>query len=523
MATDNSKPTTTAAPAAPTPAATPTVAPATAATVSPVQKNAPQQLNDSPKSDTMSLNQGTNPNTTENTAKQEPAKQETVKPEVAQPVAQESDKKITAEKLKGLSVDQLDALLVQGVHNAEETQAINNAKEQAGGGGEDEHFAENMDGEQAQAKEDDDKGPFKEDDIIKYMYNDWLIGGANWLWKKSAEKLDKAYFRTRNAIAQANREKVAKERSEGKKVETKQAHNEVDEKCTAKMSQNSAFFGSHNDSTQANIAKAQEGKLEETTFDEGTKKLLGGLPEGERKAFCKSLSQSMENLHNNLTNVEQSSAMITKAQMAAELCQDPKAFDGKDKDALFDAYQKKNKTLLCQKIDQEIAAGRDPTKFMNKTLKLATKASEQADKNIEKGRYAELGNKPGKNSYLDEINKSLGTTVANNGPKGIYEQFNEDNNIDRAMQKQLENTKAKLGEIPNRRANNEARQDKLIAMYGKIAARDPSKAVEMNRRISGLRVAGPESGVVKADRIAETKIADNSAQRKMSEMLGANR
>lgn len=529
MATDNSKPTatptTSTATVQPSTATAQPVQPSTA-TVQPVQPtNAPQQPVNSSKPDTISMNEAQKPTPENNTVK-DTVQPEAPAPETAKPVAPtETSNKITAESLKGLTVEQLNALQVQGIHNADENKAIEDAKKQAGDG--DENFAESKDGEQPQGKERDDKGPFKEGDIIKYMYEDWLIGGANWLWNKSAEKLDKGYFRMKNAIAQAKREEIKKEEAQGKKVETKKAHNEIESYYSTKVNNNSAFLGEHNTKMQENIAKAKEGKLEETTFDEQTKKLLMSLPEDKRKDFCKYLSKSMDNLHNNLTNIEQSSAMITKAQMAAELCQDPKAFDGKNKDELFDAYQKKNKTLLCKRLDQEIAAGRDPTKLMNETLKLAKNASEQADENIAKGKYAEYGNAPGKNKYLDEINKSLSVSAApttqNNEPKGIYEQFNEDNNVEKAMQTQLGQSKQGLGETANRRANNEARQDKLVDMYTRIAAKDPSKAAEMNRRIANLQAIGPESGVVKNDQTAKSKIAQNSTQLKMSEMLGANR
>lgn len=520
MATNDTKP-------AATPTATP--APVTTAATQPIQQtNAHQQTASSQKANTMSLNESSK-TAPENNTPTNTDKQQNPAPETSKSTAQETDKKITAESLKGLTVDQLNALLINGVHNADETKAINDAKKTADGndGNDGEHFAESKDGEQPQGKERDDKGPFKEGDIINYMYNDWLIAGANWLWNKSAEKLDGAYFRTRNAFAQAHRNEVAKERAQGKKVETKKAHGDIDEYCTTKMSQKSAFMGDYNDKMQENIAKAKEGKLEETTFDEQTKKLLAGLPEDKRKDFCKYLSKSMENLQNNLINIEQSSALISKAQMAAEICQDPKAFEGKNTNEIFDAYQKKNKALLAKRLEQEKAEGRDPTDFMNKTLKLAVKASEQADQNIAKGKYAERDEKPGKNEYLDKINKSLGASATNsasndNEPQSIYE-MGLGGNLAEAQKMQLNEIKDGLGEIPNRRANNEVRQDKLVAMYSKIAAQDPSKAADMNRRIANLQATGPESGVVKADRIAESKIAENSTQRKMSEMFGANR
>lgn len=530
MATDN-KPTatpTTTAQAAPVQPSTSQAQPS-AAPVQPVQKtvDTPQPVN-STKPETMALNEAAK-TAAENNAATNSVQQEAPAPDTTQQTTPttETDKKITAEKLKGLTVDQLNALLVQGIHTPEERKNIDDAIKQADGN-DGEHFAENKNGEQPQEKERDDKGPFAEKDIIKYMYEDWLIKGANWSWNKSAEKLGKAAFRLKTAWNDAAREETKKEEAQGKKVETKKTHNEVDSYCTKKMEGTTNFLGDHNTKMQENIAKAKEGKLDETTFDAQTKKLLGNLPEDKRKDFCKYLSKSMENFHNNLTNIEQSSAMITKAQMAAELCQDPKAFEGKDYNQLFDAYQKKNKVLLALRLDKEKAEGRDPIDFMNKTLKLAEKASEQANENIRKGKYAERDEKPGKNKYLDEINKSLGTSAANsatqdNRPKGIFEQFVIDNDVEKAMKNQLSAITDGLGETANRRANNEVRHDNLVAMYSRIAAKDPSKAAEMNRRIANLRGLGPESGVVKADRIAESKIAENSAQRRMAEMLGANR
>ena len=109
------------------------------------------------------------------------------------------------EDVAGLKVSELDKIITvleginkQGKLNVRQQELLKAAQEQRAQTttptrNEKDVSVNNTDGDEPNKMDSDGKGPFKEEDVISYMYNDWLIGGANWLWAKTESKLKSSY------------------------------------------------------------------------------------------------------------------------------------------------------------------------------------------------------------------------------------------------------------------------------------------------------------------------------------------
>ncbi|MBO5442443.1 MAG: hypothetical protein J6A33_01495 [Alphaproteobacteria bacterium] len=496
-------------------------------------KGAQTATNDLPKqADTLGISEGEKNLTVEGATQEQPKEKG----------------RITAESAKGLTIDEINHKLLVDSLDAPERNALEEQKKNL----EDKEAPEiqNRDGEQPKGKEPQ-KGPFKEDDIIKYMYTDWLIGGANWLWAKGAEKLDAGYFATKQALQKTRQKK--REASGKTPDKTTQQKEKIDKYADDKSLNKTKEMEEHDKQLPKDLKAAMAGNYDETTFSPETKRFLENIPEHPdpndpkktKKDFLKDLGKGMKNLRQNLTNIEQSSALIAQAQMAAELHADPDAFKGADPEKLFEAYQKKAKILIAKQCDKEQKAGRDPIKFLNETLKTAQKARDRADANHDKGHYIENGKEPRDNPSLDKIKETLGWDKApandnqqNNEPKGLFQEAVEGKNVEQLMMGQLAQKDNELVTSTKRRINNIDRRGKLTETYEKmlanldrkenLTAQEQQRYANIQGKLATLRATEPVSGVVEADRKAQQIINKNEKQaqdkavrnRQMAEMLG---
>ncbi len=545
-------------PTSPKPAATNTQTPQTkptatntAASQQPSQASPAATQQQEPKRTTMGISEEVSretPATTNSETKQpetlgvsEENKNLTVEgtaPEQSQP-----KERITAESAKGLTIDEINhKLLVEGL-DAPERAALEEQKKNLEE--QDAPEIENKDGEQPKGKEED--GPFKEGDIIQYMYTDWLIGGANWLWKKGSEKLSGAYFRARQG---RQKDKIISGNTPDK---TSTQKNKVDNYADKKSLKKTEELEEQDKSFQKDIKAAMAGNYDETSFSPETKRFLQNMPEHPdknnpkrtKKDFLKDLGKNMKDLRDNLINVEQSSALIAQAQMTAELHADPNAFKNANPEKLFDAYQKKAKLLIAKKCDQERKEGRDPTAFLNETLKTAVKAREKADKNHKKGHYVEKGKEPKENPALDKIKESLGWDNApandnqrDNQPKGLYQEAVEGKNIEQMMMGKMAEKDQELVQATQRRVNNIDRRQKLVDICqkkletldhkGNLSEKEQQEYIKWQSKLEYYNATGPVSGTVEADKKAQQTINKNNQQkqqqalkdRQMAQMLG---
>lgn len=476
--------------------------------------------------------------------------------------------------LKDLTIDQLNEKLKQNLSVDEFNNVQEEIKKRESEGNDDnDNKVINTDGDQDNSKEDEEKGPFQPGDIIEYMYKDWIIGGANWLWSKSAKHLEAGWFKGSRALKKSPswlkgvKDSIAAEfnkgrdaarggnggssgdeqnppqppqlndgsaneapapqntpNEEGPKDNTTKYFYVLDDHFLERTGQRTESLEKHNEKIQKDIKLMREGKLDESSFSKETKEFLhkkfDGKDNKERDSFCDYMSKSMKHLHDNLKNIEQSSAMLAKARMMDELSKNPHAFDNVNPMELFNAYQKQNKIMLMRRCDQMEAEGKNPIDFLNKTFDTAMKANERADENYNKGLYAENGKAPGENPYLDSLNKELDLAAQNKDnskPMGIFESLNSNQDIAEAEQSRLNQISGKEKENEIRRSSNQERQQKLLATYEKLLAKDPNNAA-LKAKIAGYKALGVQSGVVDNDNKADKIIKTNENQSRRDQM-----
>lgn len=116
---------------------------------------------------------------------------------------------------------------------------------------------------------DEPKGPFKEGDIINYMYNEWLIGLANWCYSKAGKKIKEwgtaAYIAYLDGRAQG-RQKKEENKAKGKPHKTLDKYLETQDKAIKIKEKTTEILSKNIDDLGKVFAKLKEGKFEDLNF-----------------------------------------------------------------------------------------------------------------------------------------------------------------------------------------------------------------------------------------------------------------
>ena len=116
------------------------------------------------------------------------------------------------------------------------------------------------------------------------MYEDWLLEGANWLWTKTAAKLDKGYYWAQRKMLERMREKQIEK---GKTYETETRYNQIEDHALSSGQANSDLIDKHQEEQLKNLKLIKEGKLNEAKVSDSTKVLLANMDEKEKQQFLR--------------------------------------------------------------------------------------------------------------------------------------------------------------------------------------------------------------------------------------------
>lgn len=157
-------------------------------------------------------------------------------------------------------------------------------------------------------EEEEAKGPFKEGDIIDYMYNEWMIAAANWCYKKVGKKLKEwgssAYLAYLDGLSEG-RKKKEEAKKEGKPHKTLDKYIETQEKARGINDKYTEIFSKNMDSIGETFGKIKEGKFEEINFglskddhvkliDSFNKAKDGKLGDEDRKSLSPQISSKLQ-------------------------------------------------------------------------------------------------------------------------------------------------------------------------------------------------------------------------------------
>lgn len=289
---------------------------------------------------------------------------------------------------------------------------------------------------------------FKEKDILDYMYNDWLLGGANWLFKKTYKGVaittdyiaDKAWAGLGAAgkgLKQGLSSKPAQQ------DDTTRYVTNIDKACLNFNTNNQASLDSGLDKFEAKMQRYGRGEGTDAEKQTLMYQIVEEMPARERAAFCKNMVEMAGNATNNIKTINYMASMLARTQMIQNAIsqENPPQADPK----LFEEMTKRNALLIAKQLD----ASQNPEKLMESMFKDIKKASKTVNKSLDKGKY--LGNagkkfrkKPLSNDALLKVNGLLGLdkqggsllqSNTNTSPqrKSLYEQLIEFQGVDNIL------------------------------------------------------------------------------------------
>jgi len=419
------------------------------------------------------VNEGTAPAPTGNTNAPAPQTQAPAPAEPQKTVYLSQNPKKETETFQGMTVAQkLNYYRIKekrGILTPEERQDKEDCekqlKEQEGGEGN----ITPEDGTKVQEEEKDPKDIFKEQDIIQYMYNDWLLGGANWLYKKCYKYIDKKYNQFKNRC------RKNKNSADAKKYNTISTRDTIDDKAVKMFDGSKAAIEKGRDAVKSILSDIAEGKIDGSKATGFTKILMNEMPERERQAFCASAMEKIQNLAENMKTIQFMAGQLARAQMAETLCKNQDAFKNVNPVQLFEAMSKRNAILIARQMDELEGRGGNPASFMKDMEKQIEKANEFADKQYKKHKFDEAGKDGATNPTLTKINERLGlkreemTKSDCLEPKSMLEHLVATNKFEDLLTKQLEGVRRQESSLEaqqeahnNRRQNFEQRRAAIL-------------------------------------------------------------
>ncbi|MDD4556844.1 MAG: hypothetical protein PHE89_05930 [Alphaproteobacteria bacterium] len=239
-------------------------------------------------------------------------------------------------------------------------------------------------------KEEED--PLKDGDIIEYMYNDWLIKGANALIKGAKKGAKKFYYNLRSSFSSDLDEKAKQDKSPDPKTTKTRAY-EVN--TNGDIADNFLKREKHLDDTAASLTEKfkliSQGKLTEAGVPEETKKRMLETQKKNPKFFKEFAEGSIKNIKNmteNIKHIEAISANLVSAEANWLKAKDGNT-EAMSKEALNKRQSEMTKAIGAY-IIQSAAEGKDTPKLIENLLKDSAKAKEFVHKQIDKDNVDEF-------------------------------------------------------------------------------------------------------------------------------------
>ena len=301
------------------------------------------------------------------------------------------------------------------------------------------------------------KGPFKEKDVIKYMYEDWLLEGANWLWCKTASKIDKGTYWAQKKIL----DHIAENRlKKGKTYESEQQYDQMANHAVSLGQANMDSIKKHEEAQLKNLQLLKEGKYDEANVSNLTKLMFKNMDKKEKEQFFKISEQGIKNYYDNFAMAEQFGSNYAQACMTLELAKDKDAYKGKDIKKELEQQKAKAMKKFFNLIDAAQKKGKDPRKVATELFEESKKALKASQENMEDRHISELDKKPNKNlaKYVTSLSNKLKEAPEE---QGMYSAALNNKNFDLGIQQTQDNlNKAFIANL-DKKANNDEKRAKI--------------------------------------------------------------
>ena len=301
------------------------------------------------------------------------------------------------------------------------------------------------------------KGPFKEKDVIKYMYEDWLLEGANWLWCKTASKIDKGTYWAQKKIL----DHIAENRlKKGKTYESEQQYDQMANHAVSLGQANMDSIKKHEEAQLKNLQLLKEGKYDEANVSNLTKLMFKNMDKKEKEQFFKISEQGIKNYYDNFAMAEQFGSNYAQAGMTFDLATDKDFYKGKDIKKEFEQQKAKAMKKFFNLIDAAQKKGKDPRKVATELFEESKKALKASQENMEDRHISELGKKPNKDlaKYITSLSNKLKEAPEE---QGMYSAALNNKNFDFGIQQTQDNLNKAFVANLDKKANNDEKRAKV--------------------------------------------------------------
>ena len=269
-------------------------------------------------------------------------------------LAVEGDKKDMPQKT--LTVEELKDRVYQGTATVEQAEQLRKHED-------DKKIADmkSQDGDAKKSKREPSNDKFRDEDVIKYMYEDWFLGGASWLFNKTED----AILNLVDAACDLAIDRAEKRRKQKKELKDKELQNRhtrtndflqmtgnmmngLGDECKAKRESYASLMQELKDNLNN-----PEPRWEHFSPDDPFIKKLEADP-AQAQRFIESASQELENRTKMIETTGKIAMLITSTAMADEFMKNPYMFNKNGlpatetqlQEMFAERYQKNQKDIL---------------------------------------------------------------------------------------------------------------------------------------------------------------------------------
>ncbi len=254
---------------------------------------------------------------------------------------------------------------------------------------------------------------FKEEDILSYMYQHWLLDGMNWLFKKTysgveygtdwlatktwnAGKTFIAGYKDGKAIVQNN--------PNGRDDAMSRFATDVDRSYVTASGNQITGLDRTAQARKEQIERYVHGNPREDEKNALLYRIVRKMSNPEKMAFAHNMQEMNENMTSNIKSIQYMAATLTRTQLIQNQMEKSDVERAPNQE-LFNAQMKRNAILIAQLIE------RDPNSW-DKLFKNIEKARKTVNESMDAGKYKsnkdKWRNSPKKNKALSQVNDMLG-------------------------------------------------------------------------------------------------------------------
>ncbi len=322
---------------------------------------------------------------------------------------------------------------------------------------------------------------FKEEDILSYMYQHWLLDGMNWLFKKTYSGVEYGTDWLATKTWNAGKTFIAGYK-DGKAIVQNNPNGRDDAMSRFATDVDRRYVKASGDQITQIDRDAQARMEQINRFVNGTPKddeknsllyrIVSQMEPSRKKEFTDAMQKSTKAFASNIKTIQYMAATLTRTQLIQNQMANGDVHDAPNQ-ALFESQMKRNAILITQLIEN------NPSKrTWNKLFKNIEKARKTVNESMTDGKYkSNKNNSPKKNKALSRVNDMLGLDKEGNlQPNVQIEDHSEESLVEWAIRNNTIDLERRqnLQELNNRAIANQADMNNYIQSRANLYQRAAS-------------------------------------------------